>query len=81
MNATVCKFCWGAFRSLLLVLLLAAPAPALAQSTPNKKEALQQRKAQLQDEIDLANSILKKTRSDKQLTLTQVKLLLNRLSI
>ena len=62
-------------RSLLLVLLLAASSPALAQSTPNKKEALQQRKAQLQDEIDLANSILKKTRSDKQLSLTQVRAL------
>lgn len=62
-------------RSLLLVLLLAVSVPAVPQSTPNKKEALQQRKAQLQDEIDLANSILKKTRSDKQLTLTQVRAL------
>lgn len=59
---------------LLLVFLLAAGKTAWAQ-TPAKKEALQQRKAQLQDEIDLANSILKKTRSDKQLTLTQVRAL------
>jgi hypothetical protein len=56
------------------VFLLAAGKTAWAQ-TPAKKEALQQRKAQLQDEIDLANSILKKTRSDKQLSLTQVRAL------
>ena len=60
---------------LLSVFLCVFYAPPAGGQTPGKKEALQQRKVQLQDEIDLANSILKKTRTDKQLSVSQVRAL------
>ena len=42
---------------------------------PTQKEKLEQRKTQLQDEIEVANGILKKTQKDKELTLSQVRAL------
>ncbi|MCH8554477.1 MAG: peptidoglycan DD-metalloendopeptidase family protein [Schleiferiaceae bacterium] len=53
---------------LFAVLFLAA---ANGQ-TKDKKELLQQKRVRLQDEIQLASKILKDTRKDQQLTLSQV---------
>ncbi len=57
------------------MLALVGLSLTLAAQQPTQKEKLEQRKTQLQDEIDVANSILKKTQKDKELTLSQVRAL------
>ena len=60
----------------LLVALLFASSPAFAQKTKGKsKQQLQSEITALQDEIDNANRLLKKTKKDKEATLAEATLL------
>jgi hypothetical protein len=65
---------WNFKKALWILLLLFVGLSAWAQK-PTQKETLEQRKTQLQDEIEVANGILKKTQKDKELTLSQVRAL------
>ena len=62
-------------KQVLWLFALAAMSMSLAAQQPTQKEKLEQRKTQLQDEIEVANGILKKTQKDKELTLNQVRAL------
>ena len=57
------------------MLALVGASFSMTGQQPTQKEKLEQRKTQLQKEIEVANSILKKTRADRTLTLTQVRAL------
>ncbi len=57
------------------MLALVGVSFSMTAQQPTQKEKLEQRKTQLQDEIEVANGILKKTQKDKELTLSQVRAL------
>ena len=57
------------------MLALVGVSFSMSGQQPTQKEKLEQRKTQLQDEIEVANGILKKTLKDKELTLSQVRAL------
>ncbi|NDH90882.1 MAG: hypothetical protein EBZ22_08380, partial [Flavobacteriia bacterium] len=57
------------------MLALVGVSFSMLGQQPTQKEKLEQRKTQLQDEIEVANGILKKTQKDKELTLSQVRAL------
>ena len=57
------------------MLALVGVSFSMTGQQPTQKEKLEQRKTQLQDEIEVANGILKKTQKDKELTLSQVRAL------
>ena len=65
---------WSFKQALWLLALVGVSFSMLGQQ-PTQKEKLEQRKTQLQDEIEVANGILKKTQKDKELTLSQVRAL------
>ncbi len=65
---------WNSKKALWALVLLGLSLSVAAQQ-PTQKEKLEQRKTQLQDEIEVANGILKKTQKDKELTLNQVRAL------
>lgn len=65
---------WSSKQALLMLALVGVSFSMLGQQ-PTQKEKLEQRKTQLQDEIEVANGILKKTQKDKELTLSQVRAL------
>ena len=62
-------------KQVLWLFALVAMSMSLAAQQPTQKEKLEQRKTQLQDEIEVANGILKNTQKDKELTLNQVRAL------
>ena len=63
------------FKQALWMLALVGVSFSMSGQQPTQKEKLEQRKTQLQDEIEVANGILKKTQKDKELTLSQVRAL------
>ncbi|MDG1252803.1 MAG: peptidoglycan DD-metalloendopeptidase family protein [Schleiferiaceae bacterium] len=63
------------FKSALCILAMGAVSLSSWAQQPLSKEKLEQRKVQLQDEIEVANTILKKTQKDKELSLGQVRAL------
>ena len=63
------------FNQALWILALVGVSFSMSGQQPTQKEKLEQRKTQLQDEIEVANGILKKTQKDKELTLSQVRAL------
>jgi septal ring factor EnvC (AmiA/AmiB activator) len=65
---------WSSKQALWMLALVGVSFSMTAQQ-PTQKEKLEQRKTQLQDEIEVANGILKKTQKDKELTLSQVRAL------
>ena len=65
---------WSSKQALWMLALVGMSFSMLGQQ-PTQKEKLEQRKTQLQDEIEVANGILKKTQKDKELTLSQVRAL------
>ena len=65
---------WSSKQALWMLALVGVSFSMLGQQ-PTQKEKLEQRKTQLQDEIEVANGILKKTQKDKELTLSQVRAL------
>lgn len=67
-----------ATKWIFFFFLLACTFSVLAQ---NKKEKLQEQKVRLEDEIQLANKILKETRSTKQLSVSQVEALAQKIRI
>ncbi len=62
-------------KQALWMLALVGVSFSMSGQQPTQKEKLEQRKTQLQDEIEVANGILKKTQKDKELTLSQVRAL------
>lgn len=69
----------GAIKCFALLLLLLSAGMAAGQS--DKKEKLQQQKVRLEDEIQLANKILKETRSNRELSVSQVEALEQKIRI
>jgi len=65
---------WSSKQALWMLALVGVSFSMTGQQ-PTQKEKLEQRKTQLQDEIEVANGILKKTQKDKELTLSQVRAL------
>ena len=65
---------WSFNKAIWGIALIGLSYSTWAQQ-PTQKEKLEQRKTQLQDEIEVANGILKKTQKDKELTLNQVRAL------
>ena len=65
---------WSSKQTLWMLALVGLSFSMQGQQ-PTQKEKLEQRKTQLQDEIEVANGILKKTQKDKELTLSQVRAL------
>ena len=63
------------FKSAFWTVSLVVTSLTMQAQQPSQKEKLEERKVQLQDEIEVANSILKKTQKDKALTLSQVRAL------
>lgn len=63
------------FKSAFWTVSLVVTSLTIHAQQPSQKEKLEERKVQLQDEIEVANSILKKTQKDKALTLSQVRAL------
>ena len=53
------------FKSAFWTVSLVVTSLTIQAQQPSQKEKLEERKVQLQDEIEVANSILKKTQKDK----------------